>query len=438
MRVRHFTLAALATVAVGAATANGTRLLQIPAYAQDADVAAAAPAAPVAPTVDAAALAMLKQMSAAYKGLTSYSASLANEDYSRATPVTESGTIQWAKPNRFVVKFGSEKNTTTAVSNGTTLFASSSADKARYLKTEAPQGASALPMALSQSSAGGLLLPLLLGGNDIVEIFGLENPKGTMSLAMGEAGDIAGTPVERIVATRPAGKSAVLFTFALGKDDHLVRQVQIATRGEDGTVKPISTETHSDIKTGGDIAASAFAFTPVAGAKAVESLEPPRYDARLKKGAAPIAFTATDIKGKPLDMGQYKGKVVLLDFWATWCGPCVGEVPNIVANYNKYKAQGFDVVGISLDQSRPALDKYIATNKMPWRQVFDGKGWGSRVPGLYGVRSIPFALLVGRDGKIASMDVRGPALEPAIKAALAQKVPATKKAPVKKTVVAKR
>ena len=110
-----------------------------------------------------------------------------------------------------------------------------------------------------------------------------------------------------------------------------------------------------------------------------------------------------------------------MDFWATWCGPCVGEMPNVIAAYKKYHARGFDVVGISLDQDKSALTSFIAQNKMPWRQVYDGKGWGSAVPGQYGVRAIPFGLLLNRDGTIAAVEVRGDALPAAIKVALAKK-----------------
>ena len=95
-------------------------------------------------------------------------------------------------------------------------------------------------------------------------------------------------------------------------------------------------------------------------------------------------------------------------------------MPNVIAAYNKYHAQGFDVVGISLDQSRAALTAFIAQNKMPWRQVFDGKYWSSAVPREYGVQAIPFGLLIGRDGQIAAVDVRGPALSAAIENALAK------------------
>ena len=91
----------------------------------------------------------------------------------------------------------------------------------------------------------------------------------------------------------------------------------------------------------------------------------------------------------------------------------------MIATYNKYHDQGFDVVGISLDNSKEALDKYIADNKMPWRQVFDGKGWDSAAGKTFGVQAIPFAMIIGRDGKIAAVNARGETLEKAVAKALA-------------------
>ncbi|MDQ2799243.1 MAG: TlpA family protein disulfide reductase, partial [Armatimonadota bacterium] len=143
---------------------------------------------------------------------------------------------------------------------------------------------------------------------------------------------------------------------------------------------------------------------------------------RLKPGASPIAFTAKDLSGRPVSLAQYKGKVVLLDFWATWCGPCVGELPNVVAAYNKFHPKGFDVLGISLDNAGdhdPVL-AFTKEHHMPWRQVYDGGGWQSKTATLYSIHSIPFTLLIGRDGKIAAVGARGSALAPAVKAALAK------------------
>ena len=125
--------------------------------------------------------------------------------------------------------------------------------------------------------------------------------------------------------------------------------------------------------------------------------------------AMDISFTATD--GTEVNVSEMKGKVVLVDFWATWCGPCVAEMPNVIAAYNKYHEKGFEVIGISLDQSKDKLDTYVKDNKMPWPQYFDGKGWKNDLAGKFGVRSIPATYLIGTDGKIVASNLRGDALE---------------------------
>jgi thiol-disulfide isomerase/thioredoxin len=122
-----------------------------------------------------------------------------------------------------------------------------------------------------------------------------------------------------------------------------------------------------------------------------------------------IAFT--DTQGNEFDLAKLKGKVVLVDFWATWCGPCVAEMPNVIAAYEKFHDKGFEIVGISLDQDKDSLLKFIEEQKMPWPQYFDGKGWENEIAGRYGIRGIPATFLVGKDGKIAASNLRGGALE---------------------------
>jgi peroxiredoxin len=144
-------------------------------------------------------------------------------------------------------------------------------------------------------------------------------------------------------------------------------------------------------------------------------------------GQAAPRFQVKTIDGKALKFpDDYKGKIVLLDFWATWCGPCREELPNVVSTYNQHHAKGFEVLGVSLDQARqgPALIKFTKENNMPWPQIYDGKYWDAAVAVEYGVHSIPCPILVDGDtGKILAegTDARGKRLGPTVEKALASK-----------------
>lgn len=119
-----------------------------------------------------------------------------------------------------------------------------------------------------------------------------------------------------------------------------------------------------------------------------------------------MEIAGTTMAGKKFDWASYRGKVVLVDFWATWCGPCVAETPNIKKAYEKYHEKGFDVVGISLDDDREALETYLAEKKIPWTTLHDESGENETAK-LYGVNAIPCMILVGRDGKVLSTSARG-------------------------------
>lgn len=141
---------------------------------------------------------------------------------------------------------------------------------------------------------------------------------------------------------------------------------------------------------------------------------------RLSVGAEPIPFSVKGIKGETLSPAEYKGKVLLIDFWATWCGPCIAEMPNVKSVYSKYHPKGFEIVGISLDQSRDKLDTYIQQQGIEWPQYFDGKWWNNDIAAMYGIKSIPATLLVDRRGKIRYKSLRGRQLEAAVEKLVAE------------------
>ena len=124
-------------------------------------------------------------------------------------------------------------------------------------------------------------------------------------------------------------------------------------------------------------------------------------------------FVAKSLDGEDVSLAQFQlqGNVVLVDFWATWCPPCVAEVPHLKAVYEKYHDKGFEIVSISLDKSENALRDFIKRHSIPWTQIFDGKGWESPLAATYGVDMIPTMYLLSVDGKIVGSNLRGMVLE---------------------------
>ena len=132
-----------------------------------------------------------------------------------------------------------------------------------------------------------------------------------------------------------------------------------------------------------------------------------------------------------MDLAKLRGKVVLLDFWATWCPPCVEEVPTLVETYAQFKDKGFEIVGVSLDSDKDALAAFTKENKMPWPQFFDGKGWDSELAQRFNIQAVPTMWLLDREGKLADASPRD-RLKQAVEAALAKPAaakPAAKPSP---------
>lgn len=126
----------------------------------------------------------------------------------------------------------------------------------------------------------------------------------------------------------------------------------------------------------------------------------------------PFALKFEDaITGSKIDLSSMKGKVVMVDFWATWCGPCVAEMPHVLELYKKYHDKGFEIVGVSLDNSQKegglsSLKEYVEKNKIPWPQYYQGKGWDGEFSTAWGIMSIPCTFFVDKKGNFVSVSPR--------------------------------
>lgn len=127
---------------------------------------------------------------------------------------------------------------------------------------------------------------------------------------------------------------------------------------------------------------------------------------KIDRVGKPLPLKFTDVGGKAIDIKDYAGKVILLDFWATWCGPCVAALPEVKDTYAKYRPKGFEIIGISLDRDKEALTQFTATEKMTWPQYFDGLMWENKLAGEFEITGIPALWLVDKKGRLRDLNGR--------------------------------
>lgn len=141
---------------------------------------------------------------------------------------------------------------------------------------------------------------------------------------------------------------------------------------------------------------------------------------KLKIGMPAIDFDARTYAGKDLSLSKLRGSVVLLDFWASWCAPCRAEMPNVKKIYDEFHEKGFEIVGVSLDQTEAKFKSYVDEQELPWPMIFDGNGWKAEIGRQYAVSAIPATYLIDRKGVIRYKSLRGDELREAVSTLLAE------------------
>ncbi|GEM_PF-4624337 len=239
--------------------------------------------------------------------------------------------------------------------------------------------------------------------------------------------------LEGIEEARALGLAFEGAEIAVGQADGFPRRIAILGPG----AEPLIAYLYQDVRLGVEVDDAEFEYAPPPGVNVIDmnallgggdieeligeaaAAPEPQFNTQLKIGEAAPGFSTSDLAGRPLRLVDFRGKVVLVDFWATWSEPSVALRPAVIEAFQRHHSAGLEIISISLDDARTAVSAFLeARPAITWPQAFDGKAWNSEIVAAYGVEAIPFLLLIDRSGVVLATRLTAADLDAAIRRAL--------------------